>query len=126
MSWEVVIFNSKQKIETIEDIDERQLAQIDFTEILENSFSEIIKNDNHREIKGPGFSIDFFIDTEPVSNKILSLYGEKGLFEIIKLSKKHGWQIFDIGLGEMVDLENPKNNGFENHRKYVEQIIGKK
>ncbi len=125
MSWDIVLFNSKQTIKSIEELDEDKLEPIDFTGILENSFNEVIENDNHRGIKGKDFSIDFFTDDEMVSNKMLSLYGENGLFELIELAKKHGWQIFDTGLGSMIDLENPKNNGYNNHRKYVALIMKK-
>ena len=123
MSWDIVLFNSKQEIDSIEDLDENLLEPIEFATILEDSFGEIIKDKNHREIKGKDFSIDFYTDDEPVSNKMVSLYGENGLFELIELAKKYGWQIFDTGLGEMIDLDNPEKNGYENHRKYVEQII---
>ena len=123
MSWDIILFNTKQKIDSIEDVDENQLESIDFTQILESSFTEIVKNDNHREIKGTNFSIDFFTDGELVSNKMISLYGENGLFELIELAKKFGWQIFDTGLGEMIDLDNPEKNGYENHQKYVDQIL---
>lgn len=125
MSWDIVLFNSKETISSIEELNESRLVPIDFTEIFENSFDNIVKDNNHREIKGKDFSIEFFTDDEPVSNKMVSLYGENGLFELIELAKRYNWQIFDTGLGEMIDLENPENNGYENHRKYVEQIMNK-
>ena len=123
MSWDIILFNTNQKIDSIEDVDESQFEPINFSHILESSFNEIVKDDNHREIKGKDFSIDFFTDEELESNKMLSLYGENGLFELIELAKQYGWQIFDTGLGEMINLDNPEKNGYENHRKYVEQII---
>lgn len=123
MSWDIILFNTKQKIDSIEEVDESQFEPIDFSQILESSFVEIEKDENHREIKGKDFSIDFFTDEELVGNKMLSLYGENGLFELIELAKKYGWQIFDTGLGEMIDLDKPEKNGYENHRKYVEQIM---
>ena len=46
MSWDIVLFNSKQKIESVEELDENQL--------------------------------------------------------------EHNWQIYDSGIGEMIDLENPE------------------
>ena len=125
MSWDIVLFNSKETISSIEELNEDKLVPIAFAEILEKSFDDIVKDDNHREIKGKDYSIDFFTDDELVSNKILSLYGENGLFELIEIAKHHGWQIFDTGLGSMINLENPENNGYENHRKYVEQIMKK-
>lgn len=126
MSWDIVLFNSKQKIESVAELDENQLVPTDFDGILLNSFDRIKKDDNHREIIGTDFTIDFTVHNEPVSNTMLSLYGENGLFELIELAKEHNWQIFDSGIGEMIDLENPKKNGFKNHRKYVEQILKRK
>ena len=38
MSWDIILFNTKQKIDSIEDVDESQLESIDFTQILESSF----------------------------------------------------------------------------------------
>ncbi|MBW8244599.1 hypothetical protein K1F50_17460 [Muricauda oceani] len=126
MSWDIVLFNSKQKIESVAELDENQLEPIDFTEILENSFDRINKDDNHREIIGTDFAIDFFADNELSSNFMLSLYGKNGIYALIELAKKHNWQIYDSGIDGMVDLENPEKNGFDNHRKYVEQTLKNK
>ena len=126
MSWDIVLFNSKQKINTVAELDENQLEPTDFSGILESSFDQIKKDENHREIIGTDFTIDFFTDKEHSSNFMLQLYGENGLYELIELAKKHNWQIYDSGIDGMIDLENPEKNGFENHRKYVEQILNRK
>ena len=126
MSWDIVLFNSKQKIESVAELDETQLEPTNFSGILENSFERINKKENHREIVGTDFTIDFFADYEDTSNFMLSLYGENAMFALIELAKKHNWQIYDSGIDGMVDLENPEKNGFENHRKYVEQILKNK
>jgi hypothetical protein len=126
MSWDIVLFNSKQKIESVAELDENQLEPTDFSGILESLFDQIKKDENHREIIGTDFTIGFFADNEFSSNFMLSLYGENGLFELIELAKKHNWQIYDSGIDGMIDLENPEKNGFENHRKYVEQILNRK
>ena len=122
MSWEIVLFNSKRKIKSVAELDENQLELTDFSGILENSFDQIKEDDNHREIIGTDFQIDFFANSEHSSNFMLSIYGENGLYELIELAKKHNWQIYDSGIDEMIDLENHEKNGFENHNKYVEQI----
>lgn len=126
MSWDIVLFNSRQKIESVAELDENQLEPIDFSGILESSFDRIKKDDNHREIIGTDFTIDFFADNEHSSNFMISLYGENAIYALIELSKKHNWQIYDSGIDGMVDLENPEKNGFDNHRKYVEQILKNK
>ena len=126
MSWDLVLFNSKQKINSIEELDDAQLEPTNFCSALENHFDQIIKSDNHRKIKGKDFTIDYFEDDEKVSNKMFSLYGENGLYELVILAKKYNWQIFDTGLGKMIDLENPSNNGFENFQDYLKQILNDK
>jgi hypothetical protein len=57
---------------------------------------------------------------------MLQLCGEKGLYELIELAKKHNWQIYDSGIDGMIDIENPEKNGFKNHRKYIEQILNRR
>lgn len=126
MSWDIVLFNSRQKIESVAELDENQLEPTDFSGILESSFDRIKKDDNHREIIGTDFTIDFFADNKHSSNFMLSLYGENAIYALIELSKKYNWQIYDSGIDGMIDLENPANNGFDNHRKYVEQILKNK
>ncbi|QNR23912.1 hypothetical protein [Croceimicrobium hydrocarbonivorans] len=123
MSWDIVLFNSEEKIVKIEELDESKLLPCDFSAILEASFNKVIKDDRHRSIEGEGYYIDYFAHDEAVSNMMLSLYGEKGLFELIKLARKHNWQIFDSSLGVMIDLEKPENNGDKRHRKYLWQIL---
>jgi hypothetical protein len=125
MSWDIVLFNSSKKIENLEEVDLAKLEPTDFCAVLESHFDEIVKDDDHREIKGKDFAINFFIDNELVSNKMLSLYGENGLFELVVLAKKHNWQIFDTGLGQMINLENPSINGYENFQNYLKHILKK-
>lgn len=126
MSWDIVLFNSRQKIQSVEEVDETQLELTDFCSALENHFDRIEKDDNHREIEGKDFAIDYFTDDKPVSNKMLTLYGENGLYELVALARKHHWQIFDTGLGQMIDLENPAINGYENFQIYLKQVLKQK
>ena len=126
MSWDVVIFNSRIKIQSIEEVDEGQLKPTDFCYVLENHFDEIKSDGNHRKIKGEDFVIDYFIDEEPVGNKILSLYGERALYELVVLAIKFNWQIFDTGIEQMIDLQNPSVNGYKNFHQYLEYVLRQK
>jgi len=126
MSWDIVLFNSKEKITSVAELDENQLEPTDFSGILESSFDQIKENGNSREIIGKDFTIDYFTDNEDSSNFMLSLYGENGLYALIELAKKNNWQIYDSGFDGMINLENPKENGFKNHQKYVDQILKRK
>ncbi len=104
MSWDIIIFNSKQKITSIEEVDQGLFVPVDFNTILEGHFKNI--------------RVD-------VGTMLFNLYGEKALFELIELSKIHNWQIFDTGNGEMIDLEHPENNGYNNFQNYLQQILNK-
>ena len=126
MSWDIVLFNSEQKIESVADLDEGKLVPTNFIGVLESSFDRIENDGNHREIIGTDFTIDFFADSEPSSNFMLSLNGENGLYALIELAKKHNWQIYDSGIDGMINLDSPEKNRFKNHRKYVEQILKRK
>lgn len=123
MSWDIVIFSSKQKINTIEEIDEELFLPIDFNAVLEKHFDNIIVDGNHREIRGDNYAINYFVDTAPVSNSLFNLYGEAALFELIKVAKIYGWQIFDTGNGEMLDLEHPEKNGYSNFQSYLQHVL---
>ena len=126
MSWDIFLFSTKQKVNSIEDLDESQFTSINFCDVFEKHFQKINKNENHREIIGNEFTIEYFDDEELVSNKMVSIYSEKGLFELIELAKKNRWQIYDTGIGEIIDLKNPSKNGYDNHQKYVNQILNGK
>lgn len=125
MSWDIVLFNSNQKITSIEELDERQLEPTDFCSVFESHFINIKKDDNHREIEGDGFAISYFADDEKVSNKIVSLYGENALYELVVIAKKYNWQIFDTGLEQMIDLDNPAKNGYENFQRYLQHVLNR-
>jgi hypothetical protein len=123
MSWDIVIFSSKQKIDSLEELDKELLVPVDFCAVLEKHFDNIRQDGDYREITGRDFSFHYYTDTEPVSNKLFFLYGENALFELIRISKIHGWQIFDTGNGEMLDLDHPEKNGYEDFQKYLQHVL---
>ena len=122
MSWDIVLFSSEQNLVSLENLNEDLLKPIDFDKVLKSKFENIKKSENHNEIIGKDFSIDFFDDEELVSNKMLSLYGENGLFELIKIAKVENWQIYDSGIDKMLNLEKPEQNGYENFKNYLKFI----
>ncbi|MCB0744081.1 MAG: hypothetical protein KDC67_09265, partial [Ignavibacteriae bacterium] len=62
-------------MESVSELDENQVEPTDFDTILEQSFDRKNKDNNHREIIGTDFTIDFFVLIEPVSNTMLNLFG---------------------------------------------------
>jgi hypothetical protein len=123
MSWDIVLFNSTEKIISPEDLDETKLVPTNFCEIFESGFGSIIQDDDHRSIRGNNYSIEYFTDEELTSNMLINLYGEDAIYPIINLAIKNNWQIFDTGLGEMINLENPTKNGYENFQVYLNQVM---
>lgn len=122
MSWDIVLFSSTQRITDVEELDETKLVPTDFCAVLERHFEQIDQDGSYREIRGKSFTIGYFLDEEKVSNKILNLYGENGLYELLVLAREYQWQLFDTGLGQMIDLDNPSKNGYANFQNYLKQI----
>jgi len=123
MSWDIVLVSSSQKIASLEEVEEDQLININFGEILDAHFPNAIKDDDHRQVEGEGFSFDYYSSSEPSSTMLVNLYGEKALFQIIPIAKKCVWQIFDTGSGEMLDLKNPSKNGFSEFLTHLNQVF---
>ena len=129
MSWDVMIFNLKRKVDSVDEIDESVLVNIgtkaDFKKIMTDNYRDITWDKDWGKIERKEFSIEFSLgdSDEPFSNTIFHLYGENAIYEIVELCKKNNWQLFDTGLGQMVDLDNPANNGYKNHQAYVRQIL---
>lgn len=123
MSWDIVIFSSKQKITSVEEVDPEMFIPIDFDTILKSHFSNIKSNEDYRDVEGEDYSFTYYADTELGSHYIVNLYGEKALFELIQIAKKYNWQIFDTGIGEMLDLEHPEKNGYESFQAYLQHIL---
>ncbi|RZJ71791.1 hypothetical protein [Flavobacterium sp.] len=119
MSWDIVLFNSTQKIGSVEDIDEDLLFETDFDSALLENLHPIKIDGNNADVENENYALNFFLDDAPASNKMLTLYNENALYEIVRISRAMHWQIFDTGLGEMIDLEHPENNGFENFHAYL-------
>lgn len=132
MSWDVILFNLNRKVDSVEEIDETILVDIgtktDFKKIIEKNYQDVVWDGDWGKIERTDYSIEFSLgDTdEPFSNSIFHLYGENAIYDIIELCKKNNWQVFDTGLDQMLDLVDPKKNGYENHQNYVRQILGEK
>jgi hypothetical protein len=124
MSWDVVLFSSKEQISSIADLDEDKLVAVNFDNTLLDYFKNSRKDGNHIIITGEDFEIDFSMDEELVSNKMISLYGENALFNIILIAKKENWQVYDSGLDNMINLDDPFVNGYKNFISYREKVIG--
>lgn len=131
MSWDVVVFNLKHKVSSVEEIDERVLVDIgtyaEFEAILRERFPTLTNTDGWIRIDLEGCSLETSLGDadERFSNTIFHLYGEGAVYELIELCKAQGWQAFDTGLGQMMDLDHPERNGYQHHQRYLEQILKK-
>jgi len=132
MSWDVIVFNLSRKVDSAEEIDETVLVDIgtstDFKKIIEKSCKDVVWEGNWGKIERKDYSIEFSLtdNDEPFSNTMFHLYGEDAIYYIIELCKKNNWQAFDTGLDQMLDLDDPKKNGYNNYQNYLRQILGGK
>ena len=134
MSWDVVIFNLKKKVSSIEEINEDILIPIatnkEFRSLLTENFPDIKWNDRCGVVEGNDIYIELYLgenDEETFSNTIFFLRdSETSIFPVIDLCKKYGWQLFDTSLEQMIDLDSPEKNGYSKYRSYVDLIMKKK
>jgi hypothetical protein len=125
MSWDVLAFSSKQKITSMEEVDPGLFVPADFEGILANHFAGLRCDSDWCEVKEEDYAFTFPMMGEPEAFITFHLYGEKALFELIRVSRIEGWQVFDTGLGEMIDLDKPERNGYENFQEYLRQVLKK-
>jgi hypothetical protein len=132
MSWDVIVFNLKRKVDNVEEIDETVLIDIGtkdhFRKLIDANYPDVIWDENWGKIERQGYSIEFSLgdSDEPFSNSLFHLYGENAIYDLIEFCKKNNWQAFDTGLNQMLDLDKPENNGYKNHQDYIKQILGTK
>jgi hypothetical protein len=55
---------------------------------------------------------------------MVNLYGENAIYAIAHLARTIGWQVFDTGLGEMLDLDDLSKNGYDNFQNYLRHVLG--
>jgi len=124
MSWDIVLFNPKVKLKSLSEVNIDLLKPTDFfTPILDNYKDDYFQDEDHILIKSDLYSIEFFLEDEPIENTILMLQGEKALFNLIPIAKENGWQIFDTSLEQFIDLDNPSNNGYNNFQEYLKTVL---
>lgn len=131
MSWDVVIFNLKKKISSIEEVNEDVLQPIgtvsDFCKMMIGRFPNSKIENEVLTIKNGEGEVVFYVpdddDNESFSNTILHLYGHDAIYIIFDMCRYFGWQAFDTGLGEMLDLDNPEKNGYENFQAYLNHVL---
>jgi hypothetical protein len=123
MSWDIVLFNTTYKIDDFESFNADNLAPINFGQTFEGYFKDIKKDNDSWEIIEKDFTIVHYPDDEPTTNCMINLYGENAIYAIVHLARVNGWQVFDTGLGEMLDLDNPSNNGYDNFQDYLKHVI---
>jgi len=132
MSWDVVVFNLKRRVSSVDEIDDGVLVEIgtyaNFEAILKRRFPMLANEVGWLKVDFGEYSLETSLGEldETFSNTIFHLHGENAVYELIELCKANGWQAFDTGLGHMLDLDHPERNGYMEHRRYVEQIMSKR
>lgn len=126
MSWDIVLFNTTNKIDDITEFNDEHLEPINFDGVFESFFKNIKKDEDAWEIVGEHFTIVHYPDNALATHCMVNLYGENAIYAIVDLAKTIGFQVFDTGLGEMLDLDDPSKNGYENFQRYVQQDLGKR
>jgi hypothetical protein len=119
MSWDIVLFNLSNRVQSVEEISDQMLVNIGsgmyFKQLITEFFPDAICKDDWCAIEFQRCSIQFSFGKldEYFSSKLIHLYGERAIYPILDLCRKFGWQIFDTGSGKMIDIKHPETNGFK-------------
>jgi hypothetical protein len=123
MSWDVVIFSTEQRLASVEEVDKTLFRPRNFNEVLQRHLPTTLYEDGHLEIKGNDFTIVNYGGEELSSVALFNLYGELALYALIHVAKLEDWQIFDTGIGAMIDLDHPEKNGYWEFQAYLQHVL---
>jgi hypothetical protein len=132
MSWDVVVFHLKRKVNSVEEIDERVLVDIgtynELEAMIKRRFLTLTNEGGWLKADLGDCSLETRLGegNETFSNTVFHLTGEHAIYAMIELCKANGWQAFDTAIGKMLDLEHPERNGYLRHRHYVEHVLKKR
>lgn len=129
MSWDVVVFKLKRKVDSVDEINKNILLDIgtrsNFKEMIQNTFPNAVFDNDWCKIENEECSLETSMgDSDgPFSNTIFHLYGEATIYPLIHLCKKYNWQAYDTALDSMIDLETPEINGYEEFNRYLNHVF---
>ena len=125
MSWDVFVFKLNREIKSGSEIDETTIDDIGsvaslleklcvhFPDLELSDYGKVIENMG--TIERENFSIEFSIIKATDTYNFLSfhLYGKDSIYPVAELCKRYGWCIFDTTLAELLNLQEPEKNGYE-------------
>lgn len=133
MSWDVIIFNFKGNPPDFNNLpNDFMPPNIGDKAYIREKINQVFHNTDWSDknwgvYDGKGFSIEFSLSAEEPLNSFTLLVRGNGnpLPGIVKLCNMNTWSAFDTGTGEFIDLDNPTNEGWDNFRKYRDDILKK-
>ncbi|NCD70824.1 hypothetical protein [Mucilaginibacter agri] len=125
MSWDVVLFNSTEKINDLETLNKQALKPADFGKKLKAHFKSIEEEEQFRIIEVEDGNIEYEYSDQPANNLLLSLDGEPALFALVEFAKKNKFQIYDASLESMLNLDKPHVNGYKDYVADVKEDMKK-
>ena len=127
MSWDIVVFKLSKEVISVEEIDESVLVEFpseDFKKALIVHFPRMDWDESRVFISGDNYELECFIpEGDSFSNTIFQLYGEHAVYALVNFCRKEGWQAFDTGLGEMLNLNHPEKNGYLNFQTFLSRVL---
>lgn len=118
----IILFNSEGLIDYDDFIEkEDTLTPIRFIDKIEAKFNDVKRSYKHIDLKDKGkdFLIYVYDKEELTTDLEVDVYGEEGLLKMIELAKENNWQIFDIHLQIIIDLDFPKKYKYEDYKEII-------
>lgn len=127
MSWDVLIINSKDKVDFEKGDWENFKSKSEVIQNLKTSFPEIDFTDpTWGIIDTSKVNIEFNLgDEEDLGNNFM-IHVRAGLDptgEIARMCFENNWQAFDLSEGDYIDLNNPTQDSFNNWQDFKDHVI---
>lgn len=114
----IILFNCKEDVKTYEEIYQKELEEISFSEIIENRFKKLIqRNGRHLSIMASNYKIYCGTETGQTTSREIDIYGESGLYKFIALAKENDWKIYDKSSNDFIDLNFPEKYSYLEYKE---------
>ncbi len=131
MSWDVMIFNTRGKTPpSIEEFQESDCESFGAAAAVRQGISMILPGIDWSDptwgiYDGDGFSIEFNVGSEdPIESIMLHVRGGgDAISAITSFARPLGWTALDCTTGELLDLDNPSQVGWENFQAFRDKVI---
>ena len=132
MSWDVIIINVPEDIETVSELTDDSTAPLGSKNYVLSAISNVFPHANVADptwvvVDGESYSIEFSVGhQDEIEFLMLHVRGDANAIDAIEcLCKLTGWHAFDTAMGDFIDFGANRDKGFRRWQQYRDLIKNK-